>query len=161
MHKRIFAGRWASLFLLAATLGVAGCQTHHPYSWPPYKLSDPGWKIWNGQAVWKPRKSIPELTGDVMLAVNTNGDSFLQFTKTLPFAMVRADGHRWQVEFPAAHRIYKGHYPLPHFFAWLQLPAMTEGRPPGKGWIEKGGLDNFELHSRLTGETLHGYLIPP
>ncbi|HZM04338.1 MAG TPA: hypothetical protein VFC44_15155 [Candidatus Saccharimonadales bacterium] len=160
MHKWLIARRWASFFLLAAALCCGGCQTSHPYVWAAFDVTEPGWKVWNGQAVWKPRRSIPELTGDVLLAVNTNGSAFIQFTKTLPFAMARLDGQRWQIDFPD-HRIYKGHYPLPRYFAWLQLPALTEGRPLAEGWTETGGLAQFDLRSRLTGETLHGYLLPP
>ena len=149
------------MLLLLAALSFAGCQTHQPYTWTRFTLSDPGWKVWNGQAVWKPTRAVPELTGDVLLAVNTNGSAFIEFTKTLPFVVARLDGRRWQVEFPGSHKPYAGHYPLPHFFAWLQLPTLVEGRPPGKGWTAKGGLDQFELHSRLAGETLRGYLAPP
>jgi hypothetical protein len=146
--------------LLAMLFCSAGCYSHHAYQWTSLNLSEPGWKVWNGQAVWKPRKSIPELTGDVTLALNTNGAAFIQFTKTLPFATAHEDGRRWQIEFPGIGHLYSGHYPLPRVFAWFQLPALVEGRPIPKFWHEQGGPDDFHLRNSYSGETLAGYLSP-
>jgi hypothetical protein len=149
------------LLSLIALLFLSGCYSHTGYSWPPFDLSQPGWQVWNGQAVWKPRKSVPELAGDVMVAVNTNGDAFVQFSKTLPFATARLDGRRWQVDFPAGNRLYSGRYPLPSHFAWLQLPALAEGLPVSRPWIESGNLDQWRISNRDASETLRGYLSPP
>jgi hypothetical protein len=147
-----------NLLLSLALSFLCGCYSHRPYAWPPYDLSKPGWKVWNGQAVWQPRKSIPELAGDVTVAVNTNGNAIVQFSKTLPFATARLDGWRWQIEFPAGSRLYSGHYPLPSHFAWLQLPALAGGTPLSKPWIEDGNLDQWQVVNRGAGETLRGFL---
>jgi hypothetical protein len=150
-----------NIFLSLALVCLCGCYSHHPYPWPSYNLSERGWKVWNGQAVWKPRPTIPELAGDVMVAVNTNGSALVQFSKTIPFATARLDGRHWQIEFPAGNRLYSGKYPLPSHFAWFQLPALAEGAPPSKHWIEKGNLDQWEIVNRSGTETLRGYLNPP
>jgi hypothetical protein len=148
-------------FLWSLTLVcLCGCYSHRPYAWSSYNLSEPGWRVWNGQAIWKPRKSIPELTGDVMVAVNTNGSAIIQYTKTIPFATARLDGHHWQIDFPAGDRVYAGNYPLPSHFAWFQLPALVGGVPPSRSWVEKGNLDQWEIDSRHGSETLSGYLTP-
>ncbi|HEX3720393.1 MAG TPA: hypothetical protein VH595_20770 [Verrucomicrobiae bacterium] len=147
-----------NLLLYLTLLCFCGCYSHRPYSWPSYNLSEPGWRVWNGQAVWKPMKTIPELTGDVVVAVNTNGDALVQFSKTIPFATARLDGRHWQIEFPAGNRVYSGHYPLPGHFAWFQLPALAEGNSLSKGWVEKGNLDQWEVSRRHGSETLRGYL---
>jgi hypothetical protein len=136
---------------------LCGCYSHKPYPWPPDNLSAPGWKVWNGQAVWKPRKNIPELTGDVMVAVNGKR-AIVQFTKTITFATARLDGRHWEIDFPAGNRVYAGHYPLPSHFAWFELPGLVEGVPPRRSWVEKGNLDEWEINSRHGSETLHGYL---
>jgi hypothetical protein len=147
--------------LSLALIFLCGCYSHHPYRWPSYNLSEPGWKVWNGQAVWKPRPTIPELAGDVMVAVNTNGSALIQFSKTIPFATARLNGRHWQIEFPAGNRLYSGKYPLPNHFAWFQLPALAEGVPPSKHWIEKGNLDQWEIVNHSGSETLRGYLTSP
>ncbi|HUD47290.1 MAG TPA: hypothetical protein VMR33_10690 [Candidatus Baltobacteraceae bacterium] len=142
-------------------LSLCGCYSHRGYSWSPSDLSKPGWRIWNGQAVWKPGKSIPELAGDVMVAVNSNGNAIVQFSKTIPFATARLDRLRWQIEFPAGNRLYSGRYPLPSHFAWLQLPALAEGMPLSKPWAETGTLDQWQIVNGGAGETLRGYLSAP
>jgi len=147
-----------SFLLLLCLVCLCGCYSHTRYSWPSFDLAQPGWRIWNGQAVWRARKSIPELTGDVMVAVNTNGSAIVQFSKTLPFATARLDGRRWQIEFPAGNRLYSGRYPLPSHFAWLQLPALAAGRAPSKPWIETGSLDEWRIVNPEAAETLGGYL---
>jgi hypothetical protein len=150
----------SKLLPLAALFFLCGCQSHRADAWPALNLSQPGWKIWNGQAVWQARKSMPELAGDVTVAVNADGTAFVQFTKTLAFATAREDGRRWQIEFPGG-RLYSGRYPLPHHFAWLQLPALAQGRPLARPWKEEGTLDEFVVENRRAGETLRGYLTTP
>ncbi len=147
------------LISLLALLCLCGCHT--PLQWDTFKLSDPGWTTWTGQAVWRPTRSMPELTGDLTVAVNTNGLGFVQFTKTIPFATARLDGRRWQIEFPAGDRLYSGRYPLPRHLGLLQLPALATGEPVGKRWTKKGDLNDWELRNDGTGETLHGYLNKP
>ena len=93
-----------------------------------------------------------------MVAVNTNGNAIVQFSKTLPFATARLDGRRWQIEFPAGSRLYSGHYPLPSHFAWLQLPALAGGMPLSKPWVKEGNLDQWQVVNRGAGETLRGFL---
>jgi hypothetical protein len=146
-----------SLFLLGLVC-LCGCYGHREFSWPSYDLSQPGWRVWNGQAVWKPGQSLPELAGDVMVAVNANGNAIIQFSKTLPFATARLDGRRWQIEFPAGNRRYSGLYPLPSHFAWLQLPGLVQGMPPTKHWAEQGNLDQWQIVNRGSGESLRGFL---
>ncbi len=147
------------LFGLLAMICLSGCHT--PLQWDTFKFSDPGWTVWNGQAVWRPTRSMPELSGDLTVAVNTNGQAFVQFTKTLPFATARLDGKRWQIEFPAGDRLYSGRFPLPSHFGLLRLPAVATESPVGKHWTKKVDLDQWELQNVGTGETLRGYLNKP
>jgi hypothetical protein len=147
--------------LMLALVCLCGCYSHQGYSWPSADLAKPGWRIWNGQAVWQPRKSVPELAGEVMVAVNTNGFAVVQFSKAIPFATARLDGRRWQIDFPAGNRLFSGHYPLPSHFALLQLPALAEGVPLSKRWNESGKLDGWKIVNAGASETLRGYLSAP
>ena len=74
--------RWAGIALVLL-LGVS-CRTASPL--PPADFSAPGWRVQQGQAVWKPTKTKPELAGELILATRTNGDFLVQFTKT-PFTL--------------------------------------------------------------------------
>jgi len=73
-----------SIFIYFALLLIlgAGCRTANPL--PPADFSAPGWRVQQGQAVWKPSASRPELAGDLLLATNVNGNMFIQFSK-MPF----------------------------------------------------------------------------
>ncbi len=103
---------------------------------------------------------MPELTGDVTVAVNTNGSAYVQFSKTIPFAVARLEGTCWKMEFPPDHRLYSGHRPLPQHFGWLQLPAVLTGGAVNGSWRKKGGAAEWQLQNARTGETLRGYLTP-
>jgi len=149
----VLARGWAPLLLF-----LTACQT--PHSWPTLTLSDPGWKVWNGQAIWRPTRSMPELTGDLVLAVNTNGIAFIQFSKTIPFAVARLEGNYWKIEFPPDHRTYSGHRPLPRHFAMLQLPALLNGGAVRRPWLKEGDAAQWQLQNPRTGETFRGYLTP-
>jgi hypothetical protein len=145
------------LFLLA----LCGCYSHRAYTWSPVALSGPGWSAYNGQTLWKPTPRVPELAGDVFVALNTNGQAFLQFSKTLPFLTAQMDARHWQVTIPSQKQIYSGRPPLPGHFAWLQIPALLRHQAPSAPWILTGGLDNWEIQNPATGESLSGYLNQP
>ena len=82
----IRSGRF--IFKVAALLLLlcAGCATP---PLPPADFSAPGWRVQQGQAVWKPSSSRPELAGDLLLATNVNGNFFVQFSK-MPFPLATA-----------------------------------------------------------------------
>ena len=116
----------APLWLLA--LFCVSCRTATPL--PPADLSAPGWHIQQGQAIWKPPGHRPEMTGDLLLATNANGNFFLQFTKD-PFPLASAevlDG-RWQISFGVDEQAWRGQGEPPARFAWFQLPsALLDGK---------------------------------
>src|SRR5213593_2130154 len=69
-----------SLFWLVSVLGCGACRTAPPLA--PANLSEPGWRIREGQAVWRPKIEAPEIAGELLVATHPNGQTFLQFTKT-------------------------------------------------------------------------------
>jgi hypothetical protein len=144
--------------VLAAFL-VISCRTAPVL--PPTDLSSPGWQIRQGQAVWKPSKNRPELTGDLLLAVNTNGNCVIQFTKTpfaLAFAQV-ADG-RWQIEFGSAHRSWSGQGQPPKRLVWFQLPRVLAGNPADAPWkFEQKADHSWRLNNLGAGEYLEGQIF--
>lgn len=156
-----------SIPVLAALLPVLGfcvsCRTLNPP--PPADLSAPGWHSLPGQAVWKPAADRPELTGDLLLATNVNGDFFVQFTKS-PFPLVTAEsiGGQWQIEFGADEHVWRGRGRPPSRFAWFQLPvALLDGKTGGHWSFESGtagSAGSWRLENRQTGESLEGGFFP-
>ncbi|HLP78705.1 MAG TPA: hypothetical protein VK327_17505, partial [Candidatus Paceibacterota bacterium] len=109
-------------FLLALLIFAAvGCQTTPLL--PPANLSAPGWKTFQGQAIWRAKRDAPEIAGEILLATNSNGRMFVQFTKTpFPFVIAQTTTNTWQIESPAQNRTYAGHGSPPLRLIWFQLP---------------------------------------
>jgi hypothetical protein len=148
-----------ALLLLSGCL-VAGCGTARPL--PPADVSAPGWQLQQGQAVWKPTRSRPELAGDLLLATNANGDFFVQFSKT-PFTLATAQGinGQWQIEFGNGDRRWNGRGKPPARFAWFQLPRALEDKALDKNWrLTHTAADTWRLDNARTGESLEGGFFP-
>lgn len=137
-----------------------GCQTIPTL--PPVNLSEPGWTVSQGQAVWRTKKDAPEIAGELILATNPDGRSFLQFTKTpLPFVVAQLTANSWQIHFVPENKTYSGRGAPPKQLMWLYLPRCLAGSPPPKSWswnrLENNG---WRLENPATGESLEGYLNP-
>jgi hypothetical protein len=129
---------------------------------PPTDLSAPGWRVQQGQAVWKPTKERPELTGELLLATNANGDFFVQFAKP-PFTLATAQvaGDHWQIEFGSGKFSRRGGGQPPTRFAWFQLPPALAGTNAGRDWrFERVVTNSWRMENRRTGEVLEGAFFP-
>ena len=159
MHAYRKKLRGVFLCVLIAVLAT-GCRTAPPL--PPADFSAPGWRVQQGQAVWKPSSSRPELAGDLLLATNANGNFFIQFSK-IPFPLVTAliSGDQWQIEFGADRFSWHGHGVPPDRFAWFQLPpALLGGTLNGNWHFENVMTNSWRLENSNTGETLEGEFFP-
>ena len=149
-----------NLGLLFLVLHLTGCRTIPTL--PPVNLSETGWKTEQGQAVWRANSTAPEIAGDLMIATNPDGRSFVQFTKTpLPFVVAQSTPNTWQIQFVPNNKTYSGRGNPPVRLVWLYLPRCLAGQPPPKSWTWQH-LDNnrWRLENRSTGEFLEGYLTP-
>ncbi|MGA2543018.1 MAG: hypothetical protein ABSG78_15815 [Verrucomicrobiota bacterium] len=146
------------LFALGLLFCVS-CRTANPL--PPADFSAPGWRLRQGQAVWKPSKSRPELAGDLLLAVNTNGNHVVQFSKTpFPLASAQVANGCWQIEFGAGQHSWRGRGTPPARFVWFQLSRVLAGTPADAPWKFTGRADNsWRLENAGTGEFLEGQLF--
>ena len=146
----------AALLLVAASMICPGCRTLP--SLPPIDLSAPDWTLQQGQAVWKPIRSRPELAGELLLATKTNGDFFVQFAKT-PFTLATAQmvNGRWQIEFGAGDYQRRGAGQPPARFVWFQLPCALSGTEMSDHWkFERMTTNSWRLENHRTGESLEG-----
>jgi hypothetical protein len=148
---------WPLILVLA--LG-AGCGS--PIRFAPVNLSQPGWRTQQGQAVWKPPGSRPEMAGDLLLATNLNGDFFIQFSK-VPFTVATAEdlGGNWQIQF-GDHQYHRSGHGLPsERFAWFELPRALAGLNPGPRWKFAREADGqWRLENARSGERLEGRIFP-
>ena len=148
------------LALLAAVLALTGCRTAAPFA--AIDTSGPGWRVQQGQALWKPRPSYPEIAGELLLARHDSGCFMVQFAKT-PFTLVTAQvaSGRWGIEFPPRKLAFSGRGQPPVRFGWLHLPAALAAQPPRAPWrwTSRPG-EHWRLENPRTGESIEGFLSP-
>jgi len=151
---------WNSASFLFALAFCVSCRTTNCL--PPADFSAPGWRVQQGQAVWKPAKNRPELVGDLLLATNTDGNFFVQFSKNpFPLATAQISGDRWQIEFGADEHAWRGRGATPERFIWFQLPRALMAGNVSRNWqFERVTTNAWRLANPRTGETLEGKFFP-
>lgn len=158
--KRPSWGRATALVAASLTL-LAGCATLDERQ--PLDISQPGWRVSEGQATWVPGHAQMPLTGELLLA-NGPGESLcVQFSKP-PFTLVsgQAAGESWRIEYPLQRKASAGRQPPPLDLVWFALPRAlaSQGKPiPGWDFRRKAG-GEWSLMNGRTGEQLEGFLNP-
>jgi hypothetical protein len=152
--KRFF-GRYIPSFILMAI--CSGCHTR---PLPPTNFTEPGWKIQQGQAVWRAKQDATELAGELLFATNLDNRTVLQFTKTpFPFVVAQTTPQGWQLEVPAQNKKYSGSGKAPARISWFHLANAFRGVLPPKPWVfERNGDENWRLINRSSGEMIEGFL---
>jgi hypothetical protein len=145
--------------LLAILLLCSGCQTATKSL---FTASGPGWHVQQGQALWRPKRDLPEIGGDIVMADHEDGRCLIQFDKTpLSLVLVQTTGTNWLIRFPPRQMGFSGHGPGPTRFAWLYLHTALAGEPlPPPLSFERRSDGNWRLENTRTGETLEGFLGP-
>lgn len=154
--------RWprsTRLVVLALLTVTVGCQTA---TTSLFTASGPGWRVQEGQALWRPQRGLPEFGGDLTLARHADGRCLIQFDKTpLTILTAQTTPTNWLVRIPQRQMGFKGHMPGPTRFTWLYLPAALAGGPlPTFLRFERKPDGNWRLENLRTGETLEGFLSP-
>ena len=146
--------RWRTeIFAVAA---LAGCATA-PLPQPDMSDASSGWKILQGQAVWKP-KAGDGIAGELLVATNRAGDFVVEFAKPpITIAHAQRSGDHWSVEFPAQKKSYAGRGSGPARIIWLGLPPTLAGGETK--WTMTTNSNGFHV-SNIRGETLEGFLSP-
>jgi hypothetical protein len=145
--------------LLAILLLCAGCQTATKSL---FTASGPGWRVQEGQALWCPGRDLPEIGGDLVLAMHEDGRCLVQFDKT-PLSLVSVQTIRteWLIRFPPRRMGFSGRGPGPTRFAWLYLHTALAGEPlPPPLQFERKPDGSWRLANPRTGETLEGKFFP-
>ena len=152
--------RLASWLALPAVLMLCGgCQTA---TQSLFAVSGPGWHVQEGQALWRPRRDLPEFAGDLVLVSHTDGRCFIQFDKSpLTLVMVQTTPDQWLIRFPPRRLGFAGHHQPTTRFAWLYLHAALAGEQlPGPLHFERRPDGGWRLENTGSGETLEGFLAP-
>jgi len=141
-----------------ALANAVGCRSLPPAT--PVDLSEPGWTISHGQAIWHPKSGADGIAGELFVGLHADGRSVVQFTKT-PLLLVEAQrgANFWRIQFCAQNRSYAGRGQPPRGLLWLQLPQGLAGHHLEGDWrFTQHGGGSWRLENRRTGEALDGFL---
>jgi hypothetical protein len=152
-----YAFRFFQLFLLVGLMSFCGCKIVPENL---FTVSGPGWRVQQGQALWTPRRGVPQFGGDLVLATDTNGRAYVQFEKMpLSLVTVQITPKDWTLDFKQLGGFWKGHQPAPTRTIWLYLPDALAGKPVPKPLHFKQMADGkWRLENTQTGEILEGFL---
>ena len=148
-----------ALLLLVAVVGPS-CRTFPDM--PAVNLAEPGWKMHQGQAVWRSQRDAPEIAGEILFATHAGDRALLQLTKNpLPFVNAQVNGARWEVEFVPQRRKFNGQgTPTPRLL-WVHLARALNGtKPPEPLKFAQTEPHGFTLENPRTGESISGFLNP-
>jgi len=128
---------------------------------PPADVSGPGWTILQGQAVWRLDRDAPEIAGEILVATNTTGHAFVQFTKTpFPLIVARSTPDAWQLEVPTKNRRYSRPGEPPAKILWFRIVPAISGSALPRNFIWKSSETGWRLENNSTGESLEGFFQP-
>ncbi len=144
----------AGLLLCFSLVWPIGCS--RLISLPEVDLHDPQWTVWEGQALWTPRKGLTALAGDLIVARNPKGDVLVSFSKSpFPIFTAQTSGSLWRIDFIDKGRSYSGIGRPPRKFVWFRLPDLLEGAAPPKHWMAgTRTARELVLINRKTGEKI-------
>lgn len=147
-----------TLIAVAALWATVGCRTLP--SLPPADVSDPGWNLHQGQAVWRAKADAPEIAGEILYATNAMGRSVLQFTKNpIPFVSVQTSNELWQIEFVPQRRKFSGKGSPTARLIWVHLARALGGQKPMRALrFTPGQPGEFVFENRSSGERISGFL---
>lgn len=156
--RSIWTKIWMAQLFLA--MGLISCRT--PHVWDPINLSEHGWQVRQGQAIWQPERGRQEIAGELFYAAHRDGRTLVQFTKTpLNIITAHSDGGHWRIQFGPNHRQYSGIGQPPDHFAWFQLRSVFTDFTAGPVWtLTAQAPDEWRLAHQNTGETLHVFIAP-
>jgi hypothetical protein len=148
------------LSLVAGGFFSAGCRTVAEN--PLFTASGPGWRVRQGQALWRPGRNYPELGGEVVVASHPDGRCAVQFLKmTIPMVLAQTSSTNWLIEFPPRQMSFSGKNSPPPRFLWLYLrAALADEALPGRLHFSRKPDGGWKLENVRSGESVEGYLEP-
>jgi hypothetical protein len=154
--ENVFLDRAKSASMFRFILGcivlifAAGCATP---KFEPVNLGEAGWQTLQTQAIWRPNRTGPEITGDLILATNAAGRVFISFSKTLPLITVQASPQGWVFDAPE-NRSFSARGKPPSRIVWFQIAPALRSEEVSRSWAVDAAGGNLTISNRVSGETL-------
>jgi hypothetical protein len=122
-------------------------------------LTQPGWRVQRGQAIWQAKAGAPELAGTLLLASREDGEDFIRFSKEpLDIVMARRCPEGWRLDIGGAQKRFGGRGAPPSRIGWFQLADAVFRHRWGSGWSwHETDSGRWRLANPRTGEQLEGF----
>jgi len=145
--------------LLVSVLGsICGCRALPPL--PAANLSEQGWTVRQGQAIWRRETGAPEIAGELLVGTRTNGETVVQFTKTpFPVVIAQRNSTHWQIQAPTRNETHVGPGNPPGRVIWFRLAETLAGNSLPQPWSWRVDQNGWSLENRTRGELLSGYFL--
>jgi hypothetical protein len=131
---------------------------------PPISLKSDGWSFREIPAVWQRSSRAPEIAGELLVAVHSDGTRYLQFSKGgLPILSARASRDGWSLQSSFRKGASGGRGRPPASILWFQVPLVPLGNLPAlkPPWVLTAvDAERWVLHHTRTGERLEGLGMP-
>ena len=149
---------WMALCVAAVAVFAIGCRTIPPMK--AVNLSEPGWNLRQGQALWRTQMDAPEIAGEILFATHPDGRTVLQFAKNpIPFVNVQTSNELWQVEFVPQQKQFSGKGSPSVRLIWVHLARALAGQSTQSPLsITNSAAGEFTFVNRSSGETVSGFL---
>ena len=145
--------------LLAIGLLSAGCATLTPVK--PVDLTQPGWSVWTGQAVWLPPDQPEAIAGDLLVASDQDGKRLIILTKPpITIFTAQTDQDTWQLNLTGQPRERRGRLPAPRQFAWFAIPDLLQDGLSPPGWAVDQPQPHIYILQHPGGERIQLVLDP-
>lgn len=121
----------------------------------PLDLSQPGWRTWQAEAVWRPSQNAPELTGELLIAKRGSSETFVSFSKTLPILTAQTMTNGWFLNAIPEKKEFGAPGKPPARIVWFQIVAAIEKCAVSKPWkSEAGSNGSLVIQNEKSGERL-------
>ena len=149
------------LLLLLLLAGLLTSCSSTPKTLAPTDPSGVGWKVRQGQAIWRPARGQPELAGELVIGSRGDEDRLVEFIKTpFPLVVAKSAFAGWELKFGADGPRFSGRGAAPDRWIWFHLRDCLEARrSPPPGWtLTAQPQGRWRFENRSSGESLEGYL---
>ena len=137
---------------------ICSCRSLPPI--PAANLSEQGWTVRQGQAVWRRARGAPEIAGELLVGTRTNGEALVQFNKTpFPIVIAQKTSERWEIQVPARNETHVGPGNPPGRIVWFRLAEALAGDTLPPPWSWRYDSNGWTLENRTSGESLSGYFL--
>lgn len=146
---------FTTLGLIVATAWLSSCASR---PLPPVNLAEIGWQVHESLIVWKPKRTAPELFGELLVATHPDGRRLIQLSKqSLPLITAESATNGWMITSTLRRGQFGGSLPATDRVPWFLLESFPPHPPANSRWqLELKANGVWHMVNSRTGEYVEG-----